>query len=460
MKALASLFPVVLLFACATQRASPLAGSPSDTAAPAAVLHTPAAAKTKEKRAPEDVTLVITVEGLGLFEEEQRAAEELVASWAENEGLRVVPLARTQQAFARARKGQHPETGAACGRPLAPWRAVGRWQEWLGAEGKLRASVGCDAKAKTCALDVSAYDDVGFGGEELLRQTAPFDPSAGWQESLPAALAALEPVSEGEGGGGLGGILGGLGVGVVEARPEKLGFRAWPAREPDLLEGGAFEGALTFRKGTSPLRACFEQDRGGAELLLDVNTKGKVTRCRSREADDDLSQCACAAFSKHASAKAPLRGKRAYVGVSFEPADVVTSTNALVRASLRTYLEPYKRDGNTRWRPSVSHRSIEEWRAPAETAFARCFADVTEHAPLHALVTVRFDERGDVSSVELDEQKEKEKRFTHEQAACVQRAFATAQAPCPAVAATSARAELYVSFRVIGEERSPAGLFK
>lgn len=458
MKALVSLSLVVLLSACATQRASPLASSSSDTAAPAAVLHTSAPPKTPEKRAPKDVTLVIAVEGLGLFEEEQRAAEELVASWAENEGLRVVPLARARQAFARARKGQHPETGAACGRPLSSWRAVRRWQQWLGAEGKLRASVGCDAKAKTCALDVSAYDDVAFGGEELLQQTAPFDPSAGWQEALPAALAALKPVPEGGGGGGLGGLLGALGGGVVEARPEKLGFRAWPAREPDLLEGGAFEGALTFRKGTSPLRACFEQDRGGAELLIDVDSKGRVARCSSREADDDLSQCACAAFSKHASAQAPLRGKRAYVGVSFEPADVVTATNAVARASVRTYLEQYKKDGNVRWRPSVSHRSIEEWRAPPDTAFARCFADATEHAPRHALVTVRFDERGGVSSVELDEQEGK--RFTHEQAACVQRAFATAQAPCPAVAATSARAELHVSFRVIGEERSPAGLFK
>src|SRR5881398_315111 len=58
---------------------------------------------------------VSDVDGLLLFESEQREASQLIATWARGQGLEIVDPVRTRQIFARATRGQNVDTGAACG---------------------------------------------------------------------------------------------------------------------------------------------------------------------------------------------------------------------------------------------------------------------------------------------------------------------------------------------------------
>ncbi len=452
---------LALSSACATR--APVSYSPARVDAPAPVLHV--ATVENASTAPEEtpdvraLRLFIDVEGLGLFDEERRQAEEIVAAWAESEGLDVVAPERAAEVFARARRGQHVDTGAACGISLSRWRAAQRWRSALGAEGKLRASVGCEPEAGDCTLVINAYDDVDFGGNELLVREAPFDRSKPWQASLKEAVGALvEPPAAG-GSGGLGGILGSFGGGVVEAKAERLRWSAWPARDSEGAprDDAAFRRGLSFPKGDAPLRACFAQDRAGAELLVHVDKSGRVARCASREADDEVSLCACEAFARHARGAPVMRSRRAYVGLHFDPADVVTPANLLVTTSLYTYLDHYRdRRGRMMSRPSVSDRSIEDWRPPADSAVARCFADGAEPGSRKARVIVRFDEQGEVSAVEVNDKNagDPSAALSHEQVSCVQRAFSTSRAPCPAVSTSSAQADVTVLLRRVGEKMS------
>lgn len=439
------------------QPAPPRAQSAPSTAQASSA--TAAAAPAPEARTR---TLLVEVEGLGLFGDERREAEALVEAWAAKAGLVVVPVERAATVFARARLGQHADTGQACGRPLARWRAQQRWQGALGIDGELRASVACKDGGKgeavgggprACTLSVAAYDEVDFGGAELLRRVAPIDPALPWREALPAALAALAPPPAGAGDGyGFGGLLGSLASGVVTARPERLAWSTSRARETDSAEHDAFRDGLSLAKGRRPLRACFQQDGANPDLLVEVDARGKVARCESRETDDAVSRCACAAFTAHARAKPALRGRRAFVHLSFSPADAVTPWRGVVTASTNTHLDSYRdREGRRLYRPRVSDRSIEGWRPPSDHAVARCFLDVREPGTRDARVTVHFDAQGTARAVEVASTN-KGAPLTDAQTACVQRAFATATAPCPAAPSTSAHAMLRVTVRRIGDK--------
>lgn len=392
------------------------------------------------------VLVVGALEGLGLFGSEIAEAEDSIAAWARAHGHRVVDPAHAREIYARARAGRDAKTGEACGLPLSRWRATSRWKEALGAEGQLDAHVACDEETAGCRLEVTAREGIGFDDDVLADHAAPFDARAPWRDALRRALGALVPRRDDAGAGGLG-LVGGLGSDEVRARPERLDFSAWPARamdrEKDMKQALTFSGA----EGTMPLRACFFEG-GSAELLVDVDDRGNVARCESRTVDDVVPTCACAAFIAHANGGPPIRGKRANVGVHFQPADMVARWGALVTASVRTYLESYKdRRGETLWRPAVSQRTISEWEPPGSEVVTKCFADVPVAASFRASVRVTFDAAGRATDVAL--RAAGATPLSDSQSACLRGAFLQSRAPCPGAPSATALAEVAVAVRAI-----------
>lgn len=448
----AALCAAALCTACASSRPAAIRGQPADESAPGPVLRV----EGELERAPAPVdpfalTYVLSTEGLALFEEERAEAAALVAAWAEKEGIRFVPVERAREVFARARSGKHAETGEACGRALSVFSARERWFPGLGAEGTLTAIVSCRRDSDACRLVVEARDRLDWDGEVVLERIAPFDREKPWREALPLALAALEAPSEGDGMGGLSGGIFGTAGGVVEAKPERLHLSVRKARATDTLEAGATKDGLTFPKGMAPLRACFEEEGTGGDLLLEVDGRGRVARCESRAANDEQTRCVCAAVLEHARAKPSLRSRRLYAGFDFRPADVVTPADGLVTASINTHIDVHRnRHGNQRWRPDVSDPSIAEWRGP-EDALERCFLDVTEPGERGGIVTLRFDAKGRATSVDVEPDK---RGLSEEQRVCVARVLKRAEAPCPAMEGATARGRVRVTVRRLGEPLS------
>jgi hypothetical protein len=357
-------------------------------------------------------------------------------------GWNVVDPSRAHDALERARFGQDPRTGAACGLPLSRFTALRRWGQWLGAQGRIDADVECSDKTHACSLTVEMNDDLERDGETLAKFVAPFDTRAPWPEALDRAFGLLAPASAGdEGGGVVGGIMGGY---EVRAEPEHLGFSTRPARAMDQDHDG-FEHAISFPDGLAPLRACFAND-DSVEMLVEVDGRGKVARCESRVAADAVSSCVCDAFTRHATGAPPVRSKRAFVIVHFSPADVVTSWGAVVRARVNTYLEKYRgREGHDRWRPAVSDPSIADWQPPSRDRVASCFADAAQRGDLELKVRVTFDATGRATAV--DAQGRKPPTLSQARRACLDAAFLASRAPCPAVPSSTADATVSATIR-------------
>ncbi len=419
-----------------------LCGVVACVSAPVAPVVAPVA--SSNAAAPRNVLVIDELSGLGLFRDEAYEADALIAAWARTRGWKVVDPARARAVFDRAHLGQDAKTGAACGLPLSRWRAMHRWATELGAQGRLSANVSCDEKTSACTLSVLASNGVDFDGEPFADLVASFDARAPWREALRHALASLVPAPNDEGKGGLG-LLGGLAGDGVQARPERLTFSAWTARAMD-HGSDAIKNALSF-SSNAPLRACFDGG-GNAELTIEVNGDGTIVRCESRDAGDAVTTCACAAFTQHASAATPARGKRVHVGVHFAPADVVTPWGGVVTASTRTYLETYKgRNGDDLWRPDVTDRSIADWKPPSDDRVARCFADVSKPAAARFRARVKLDAVGRATAADLYDPKGF--ALSDAQRACTIEALLTSRAPCPASATTSALVEVSFSARAL-----------
>jgi hypothetical protein len=294
---------------------------------------------------------------------------------------------------------------------------------------------------------VSLQDAMGFEGNTLANFAAPFQTSGPWGPAWSAALARLASAKPDE--GGMGGIIGGLAGGKVRAHPESLSFSTRFARaEDDPNSSAKLDGALQLPDGLAPLRACFGQERGSAELLIEVDGSGRVARCEAREIDDALATCACRAMGQ-AVARPSLRGKRAFVSVSFQPADTVSAGLEVVEVYSTTYLQSYRAsNGETLWRPDVSDPSISAWRPPGDHALATCFAAETAPGHFTAGVTVTFDAQGRASEARVAASKGA--AWSQERLACVWRAFLTAGAPCPAAPGARAAARVEISLKRIG----------
>jgi hypothetical protein len=387
-----------------------------------------------------------SIGGLGLFSDESYAVERQVAAWAVARGWNVVDPAAARQALERAKVGQDPQSGAACGLPLSRFLALRRWGPWFGAQGRIDADVDCDDKSHACDLIVDVNDDLEQEGERLAKFVAPFDARAPWPEALSRAFGALAPAAGGEPEGGLGVVGGILGGNEVRAKPERLTFSARPARSQD-TNYDAFAQALSFPDGQAPLRACFATE-DSAEMLVEVDARGKVIRCESRDAADALSSCTCDAFTRHADGAPAVRSHRAFVVVHFSPPSVVTSWGAVVEAHVDMHLEKYRgRRGEDQWRTVVSDRSIADWEPPRDDRVESCFADATQRGRIEVGVRVTFDATGRATAV--DAQGRKPPTLSSTRRACLESAFLHSRAPCPATPISTADASVVATVRPV-----------
>jgi hypothetical protein len=451
--ALLLVLPLAITVACGVRRPARPGPAQPMAAQPAAIVPSAAAPESKavsEQRAQEQLTLLIHVDGLGLFRDENLEAARMVADWARRRGLKVVDPDAAERVFAPARVAKEPTSGESCGCALSDFKAKTRYQNELGANGELVASVGCTEAS--CSLEIRTLDELGFFGKELLSLSSPYAAKLPWRQALARALSALpNGATDAEGTGGLG-LLDGTGDGRVVAHPERLKWSLHSARDWEPIGDKTAQTNLTLAGKKETLRRCFGEGDGGAELLMEVDQRGKVARCESRVADDASSMCACQTFTAQGRADDALRGKRMFLEVYFSPADVVTPKRAVVEVLSRTHLVPYRdRHGKALWRPLVSDPSIDNWDPPSNYSIARCFATNQDGRERSVQMTVEFDAKGKV--VRTQAANSKPHPLSQTERDCIERVFRSATTPCPAVSTSTAQVVVQVRFDTIGSKR-------
>jgi hypothetical protein len=183
-------------------------------------------------------------------------------------------------------------------------------------------------------------------------------------------------------------------------------------------------------------------------MLVEIDARGKVTRCESRDAADAVSSCTCDAFTRHAVGAPAIRSNRAFVVVHFSPPSVVTSWGAVVEAHVDMHLEKYRgRRGEDRWRTVVSDRSIADWEPPRDDRVESCFSDATQRGRVEVGVRVTFDATGHATAV--DAQGRKPATLSSTRRACLENAFRNSRAPCPATPISTADASVVATIRPI-----------
>ena len=442
-----------LASACACAAPRPLRPSPSQPIAHAPTTNTPGSTTVRPPAAREPLALLIRVEGLGLFRDENLEAARLVAAWARQRGLKVEDPDTAERIFATARAGKEPTRGEVCGTALADFEAKIRYQKELGTNGELVASVGCTEAS--CSLRMWEFDDLGFDGDQVLSLSSPYAANLPWRQALAQALGALPNVpidaAKDDGVGGLG-LVGGISEERVVAHPEVLEWSVRTARDWEPIEDSSERTSLRLDDGKKALRRCFGDQGSSAELLVEVDRSGKVVRCESRNADSASAVCTCRAFVDHGHGSEALRSLRMFVGVHFAPADVVTPAHAVVAVTSNTYLVEYRsRRGDPLWRPAVSDPSIEAWDPPQTFSFARCFGQSKDSRDRAFRMKVEFDAKGSVvrSSVVAAAPD----ALSQSERDCIEQVMRSASAPCPAVATSSAELAVQVTFQTIGSKR-------
>lgn len=395
--------------------------------------------------------VAMDVDGLGLLREERLVAQQILASWAQTRGFRAADPELVERMLQSASAGRNVKTGELCGRPLGTWEIKKRYRRELGVDADMHAYVDCERKKGTCQLHVSIYPGFNSDLEPLLSEAAPYDIHLPFADALKKALDSLKPPLPDSDDGGMGALLGSIETGKVQARPEQFEVRVSPALASEQSKSEAFKGALEFPGGLAPAHACFGAHGGDVDSLAVVDKEGRITRCESMESEDPLNLCWCQAVMKFARIKAAVRDTRLLLGARMQPADVLTPWNAVVSSSTRTHIIQYKdAQGEWRFRPQVTDPSIEGYRPPPEHALNSCFADVAQRGKLSAFVTTSFDSQGKATAVAVRESGKG--ILSNQQRSCVEQAFLSSQAPCPAVQQTTSRVEFWVTVRPIGED--------
>lgn len=446
MQRLVLLLGLVLLAGCQSS------GSTARPTAPPAMLAAPLAGVKPPVivPAPTPGLLVTPVRGLGLFEDEAGLAEAQIAAWARKQGMVVIPARRSHELLDRARRGLDP-AGKACGIPLGNYAARQRYRAELNAKGMIKSYVGCHHKTGRCHLTVRVSDALDWSGKTVGRYRAEFSRDTHPTEALKAAINALAPYEDKGGAGGISGAVGSSRK--VTAQPERLSFSA---HSPLPIEGTVddkekFRRALSLEDDNA-LRACFGDTSGSASLLVLVNETGRVVRCEPKGVVKQEDTCACKVFLAHASGAPPIRGARAKVYVNRRAADVVTPSNIVVTAWMRTHNQRYKnRDGKTRWRPAVSDRSIEDYRPPAAHGLTRCFATREAPGKISMVVDIPFDDVGRATGSRMF--KIIKGKLTADESTCVLAYLKKTRAPCPAKVGTVARLGVNVKLQKLGAKR-------
>lgn len=381
--------------------------------------------------------VVEPVSGLGLFPEEQRAAQHIIARWAMAQGITVTPVDAVEARFDNHGRGLDAE-GQRCGQPLYRGEARTRYASELGIAGSISSSVYCPDEG--CLLSVTQVAGIGRDAKTERRWSTPFSAEAG----LEALAARLTPESDADGGrSGVLGVLGALSGadGKVQARPERLVVRAWRARADEDRK----ELTVTLSDPAS-VKRCLSTD-WSTSLLVATGVDGALSRCVSTAHREGSGRCVCEALGSQGQLGLPANA-RISLSARHESGDTVSADGKrVVRAYAQTFI---KRDPKVALRrlPSVSHLSIEAWDPPSSPSLERCFLDRAENTSFNVMVDTFFGERGEVRSVAIHEGEE---LLSPSETACLKNAFRSATVPCPAAPRTGARASVGVDVKTIGE---------
>ncbi len=381
--------------------------------------------------------VVEPVSGLGLFPEEQRAAQQIIARWAMARGITVTPVDAIEARLDNHGRGLAAD-GQRCGKPLYRTEARTRYASELGIVGSISSSVYCGDEG--CFLSVRHVEGIGREAKTGRRWITPFEAEVG----LEALAARLTIESDADGRGGLLGVLGDLAKGgKVEARPERLVVRAWRARADEDRK----ELTVTL-SDPAVVQQCLPPD-GSTTVVVGIGGDGKPNRCAPTSHRRDPARCVCEALTSQVGLGLPANA-RISVSARHESGDTISADGKhVVRAYAQTYIKRDPEDAMRRL-PSVSHASIESWDPPRSASIERCFVERAENASFSVLVDTFFGERGEVRSVAIHKGEE---LLSPSEVACLKQTFRGATVPCPGAPRTGARASVGVDVKTIGEPR-------
>jgi len=394
--------------------------------------------------------LLITVDGLGLFADEQLVADRMVAEWAHAHGWRTVDVDEAAAVFAKARRGLQVDSGEECGLPLSRDAAQKRYAERLSTPGHLLVSIWCRKANSDCKMVLSVWSETKVGPEQLKEQdlAAPYDVTKRWPEAMKEALAKLR----GSGGGG-GGVVGGVMGGVVEANPERFTVTT-NAIDASTLKYDQ-SASLPLGSAVKPLRACFASGVSeSATLLLQIDRSGSISRCASDDVETPLHACACAAIAHGVRAKAKVAGARLHLHASLQVADTVNRAQGRVSAFVNTYVRTLPPKPGQKWStyaPEVSDPSIASWQGPEASSIERCFANTKVLGAIQGNFTVSFDAKGQARQVDIHSDKSLQ-GLDATTKACLHQALMSSRAPCPDHPNTKAQGRFSVQIRKLGEK--------
>ena len=372
----------------------------------------------------QQVTLVSAVSNLGLFEDEEVRARDVLTKWLGPNGADSRSVAMKGLLFAK--EGKHAVTGVSCGQPLGLFDAARRWKTELGIAGLVSANVQCPINAP-CELDV---------WELRLENTD--EPLKHWQaeidEKVPALVAFENAVPQlaaptERGVGGLG-VMGGSSREAVTSDSVTVRvFRAdLRARELGKEQAAPFP-VLT----TEEVLTCMGPETNSDGALFEVTDAGVVSRCEV----DNAHPCLCELLSKTGLDPA-LHASRWNARFHVTRKDRFTTGGGL---KLVAYWNRHAMPRGGALSEMVSDASIRGWSMPSERLLAACFENRTQPGRVSSRWEVFFDDLGKVAKVEA--KKTAWPALDVDSAACVAKLLRTSVAPCPSRAGLSATVDAH-----------------
>lgn len=370
---------------------------------------------------------VSDVDGLLLFEDEQLEAANLIAAWAKGQGLVVENPARTRQIFERASRGQHVDTGQACGAPL--WRtiAISRWRTQMNSKGRIEVGVYC---TPTCWLDLrlSLGLDVGLDDGPTAFFAAPYDPAQPWRSELAKRLGEVSAwQAPGEPDEAIAGVPG--------AKPMP------PVTDPVFERDHNAQTSSTLPPSFMPAAKQCIGTTAGAGFIVETNAGGIVEHCEPYDrriiSNVPAADCICSAIKGKS-----IGGGARRASLSAFGDEIKVVTKAGLEVSISDEADRAQNPVTGLYDPIASDPSVGEWEPPKEWVIAPCFQTATDNVEAH--VNVEFRRDGSVTGVKIDRTTG---TLTPAMESCVRTAFLGVRAPCPDVDKATAAATLRVELR-------------
>jgi hypothetical protein len=339
---------------------------------------------------------------LMLFADERAVAQQIIAQWAANAGIQILPVEKVNRFIAQGINGMDPTTGKTCGPRMSREFAIDRWMPTLSAGGAITANVYCHPD---CELQVEFR--LNNQGTEFY--AAPFDVQQPWQQEL---AKRLDEVADNGGHDQHGHLNNPVAVkGVAHAdTPDLLADRDVAMLPTDL------KAAVTLCKPGDD----------GLTLLVDTSSNGPL-RCEHfphpqfiTEWDPDLVTCACDAAKKF-----------------FKPASADRGRQALVFDGATRQQQQWLQTKNGKWvtgdawgGSNLRQRGA-AWFIPgvSDVTISKCFTDRSAViAPQDIDSAIFFDAQGVPTKMDFDDPTSS---LSATEKNCVTTLLKAARSPCP-----------------------------